>query len=61
MKSLLLISIVLAWIVIPTVSARAEDPRRGLARAMVWLLAATVAYVMYITQVHPFIHVPHWP
>lgn len=61
MKSLLLISIILAWIAIPTLAARAKHPRRGLTRMLIWLFVATAAYVTYITQIHPFIHVPHWP
>ncbi len=61
MKSLLLISIVLAWIVIPVRAARHPSARRGLARMVIWLLVVTAAYVGYITQLHPFLHVPHWP
>lgn len=61
MKSLLLISIILAWIAIPARAARHPNARKGLARMVIWLLVATAAYVAYMTQVHPFVYVPHWP
>lgn len=61
MKGLLLISLMLASIAIPLVAARSADPRRGLRRTVWWLTGATVAYVVYLTQIHPFAFVPHWP
>lgn len=61
MKSLLLMSIVLAGIVVPALAARDRDARRGLRRMLVILFVVNVLYLGYLTLVHPFVFVPHWP
>jgi len=59
-KSLLLISVLLASLAIPIVSARDQNPRRGLKRMVLLLLAFNLLYVAYLTMVHPFVFVPTW-
>lgn len=61
MKSLLLISVVLAAIAIPAAAARDPRPRRGLVRAILWLFVVNALYVAYIVLLYPALFVPHWP
>ena len=61
MKSLLLMSIILAGIVVPALASRDPDARRGLRRMLVILFVVNVLYLGYLTLVHPFLFVPHWP
>lgn len=61
MKSLLLMSLLLAAIAIPARAARDPNPRRGLRRALVAFFIATALYVGYLTRIHPVVFVPHWP
>jgi hypothetical protein len=51
-KSLLLISVLLAGLAIPIAAARDANPRRGVRRMFVLLLAFNVAYVVYLTFLH---------
>lgn len=60
MKTLLLLSIVLAALAIPIVFARDRDPRRGVRRMFVLLLLFNTLYLVYVTQVHPVVFVPRW-
>jgi hypothetical protein len=60
-KSLLLMSLVLASIAIPARAARDPSARRGLTRTLVGLFVAAALWLGYITLVHPFAFVPHWP
>jgi hypothetical protein len=48
----LLVSIVVAIVALPALAARDRNPRRGLRRAVVSLLAFTCLYVAYVTLVH---------
>lgn len=60
MKSLLLISVLLASLGIPLLAARDRNPRRGVKRMVLLLLAFNLLYVAYLTLVHPFVFVPTW-
>ena len=60
MKSLLLMSVMLASVVVPLATALDRNPRRGLKRMLLLLLAFNLAYVAYLTQLHPVLFVPHW-
>jgi hypothetical protein len=60
MKSLLLMSVFLANLLLPVVAARDPRPRRGLKRMMVLLLVFNGLYVLYLTQFHPVWYVPVW-
>jgi hypothetical protein len=61
MKSLLLLSVVIAAIALPALAARDPRPRRGFKRLMLALLIANALYLAYLTLVHPARYVPHWP
>ncbi len=61
MKTLLLLSVVIAAIAIPGLAARDPNPRRGLRRALIALLVANALYIAYLTQLHPVLFVPKWP
>jgi hypothetical protein len=61
MKTLLLLSVLLAAIVIPGLGARAASPRRGLRRVLVALLVVNGLYVLYLTRLHTVLYVPSWP
>jgi len=58
MKSLLLISLLIAALAIPAITARDPNPRRGLKRMVMLLLAFNALYLAYITLIHPLIFVP---
>jgi hypothetical protein len=60
MKSLLVLSIVLAFIAVPAWTARDPDPRRGLRRMLIVLSILSAIYVVYVTRVHPVLFVPSW-
>jgi uncharacterized membrane protein len=60
-KGLLVMSIVLLAIIVPSLAARSQDPRRGLWRALTLFAIAAAIYVGYLIFVHPFVFVPHWP
>ncbi len=60
MKSLLLLSIVLSAIAIPYLTARDPNPRRGVRRMAVLVLAFNAAYLAYLTLVHARFFVPQW-
>lgn len=60
MKSLLLLSIVIAGIAVPAILAGDADPRRGLKRMLVILLLFNAIYALYVAFVHPVLFVPHW-
>jgi hypothetical protein len=61
MKSLLLMSVFLAQLIIPALAARDSDPRRGV-RRMAWqFLLFNALYIAYLTLVHPVLFVPSWP
>jgi hypothetical protein len=61
MKSLLLVSIVIAAFAIPAITARDPNPRRGVKRMIFYLLAFNAIYLAYVAWVHPVLFVPHWP
>jgi hypothetical protein len=60
LKSLFLISIVLAAIAIPYLTARDPNPRRGVRRMAVLVLVFNVAYLVYLALVHTTFFVPQW-
>ncbi|HSN16181.1 MAG TPA: hypothetical protein VLT61_16230 [Anaeromyxobacteraceae bacterium] len=60
MKSLLVLSIVLAFIAVPAWMARDPNPRRGLWRMLVVLSIVSAIYVVYVSRVHPVLFVPRW-
>jgi hypothetical protein len=61
MKSLLLISIIIAAVAVPVIAARDPRPGRGLARMLVVLVAFNLVYLAYLTLIHVTVFVPHWP
>jgi hypothetical protein len=48
----LLVSIIVAIVAIPALAARDPNPRRGIGRALLFLLGFTLVYVAYVTLVH---------
>jgi len=58
MKSLFLLSLVIASIAIPAIAARDPDPRRGLKRAFLSMAVFIAAYIAYLTLVHVRVFVP---
>jgi hypothetical protein len=60
MKSLFLLSIVIAAVVIPVLAARDPNPLRGVKRMLFLLLVFNVVYLGYITMIHPVAFVPRW-
>jgi hypothetical protein len=48
----LLVSIIVAIVAIPALAARDPNPRRGVRRALLFLLVFTLVYVAYVTLVH---------
>lgn len=61
MKSLFLMSVLLASIALPAVLARDRNPKRAVKRLLVLLLVFNALYLAYLTMVHPFRYFPHWP
>jgi hypothetical protein len=53
MRSLLLQSLLLALLVIPIVAARDPRPRRGLKKALVWLLGFSFLYAVALRFLYP--------
>ena len=60
MKSLLLLSIVIAALVIPMRAARDPNPRRGVKRMLLWLFLFNALYLVYMTLIHTVVFVPQW-
>jgi hypothetical protein len=60
MKSLLLLSVVLASLVIPALAAFGRDPRRSVRRMVLLLFVMNAVYLAYVTLVHPYVFVPKW-
>ena len=60
MKSLLMLSVVLAAIYVPYRAALDPNPRRGVKRMAFQILAFNAVYLAYLTLVHVKIYVPHW-
>jgi hypothetical protein len=60
MKSLLLMSVLFADLLIPVLAARDKHPRRGLKRMLLLLLIFNGLYVIYLTQFHPVWFPPVW-
>ncbi len=61
MKSLLLMSVLIASMVIPAITSRGPDPRRGMKRMLLLLLLFNALYLAYLTLVHVAVYVPTWP
>jgi hypothetical protein len=59
-KTILLMSILISAVVIPTLAARDPNPRRALKRMVVALVLFNAAYLAYVTLVHPVVFVPVW-
>ncbi len=58
MKTLALLSIVLATLAAPALAARDVNPVRGARRMILFLLAFDLAYTAYVTLVHASLVVP---
>lgn len=58
MRSLLLQSVFLSWIVIPALAALDRDSRRGFRRMLFGVFAFNVLYLAYLTLVHVSAFVP---
>ena len=54
----LLVAIIVAAIVIPVITSRDPDPRRGARRMVLALLVFNLLYVAYVTLVHASSYVP---
>lgn len=52
-------SVLFAIVLIPAATARDRNPRRGVKRMLLLLAIFNVAYVAYLTLVHPTAFVPH--
>ena len=61
MKSLLLMSVLIASMVIPLITSGDRDPRKGMKRMLLLLLLFNALYVAYLTLVHVAVYVPTWP
>lgn len=61
MKSLLLMSVLIASMVIPAIASREPDPKKGMKRMLLLLLLFNALYVAYLTLVHIVVYVPTWP
>lgn len=53
MRSVLLQSLMLALLLLPILAARDARPRRGLKRAVVWLLGFSVLYAVALRFLYP--------
>jgi hypothetical protein len=53
MQKLILMSVIYATAILPLIAARNPSPRRGLRKAVVWLLAFNVIYVLAVMFVYP--------
>lgn len=53
MRSVLLQSLMLALLLLPILAARDARPRRGLKRAVVWLLGFSVFYAVALRFLYP--------
>ncbi|MEO6238917.1 MAG: hypothetical protein ABIQ52_18125 [Vicinamibacterales bacterium] len=53
MAKLLLLSIVILLIAIPILASRDRNPRRGLKRALLWMLAFNLFYVVIVRFIYP--------
>jgi hypothetical protein len=60
MKSLLLMSVFFAQVLIPALAARDPKPRRGVKRMVLLLVVFNALYIGYLTQLHPVWFVPVW-
>jgi hypothetical protein len=60
MKTLLLMSVVFALLMIPAITSRHRNPRRGVKRMLLYLVVFNLAYVAYLTLLHPVLFVPKW-
>lgn len=61
MKSILLMSVVIAAVAIPAIASRERDPRKGMRRMLLMLLIFNGLYIAYLTLVHVAFYVPTWP
>lgn len=58
MKSLAVMSILIATLVAPALAARDPRPRRGFGRMLLFLAGFTLIYVIYLSQIHARLFVP---
>ena len=54
----LIVSVIVAVIAIPAIVSRDPNPRRGVRRMVVLLLAFDLLYVAYLTLVHATYYLP---
>lgn len=59
MDKVILVSIIVATIVVPTLGARDANPRRGIKRTLVFLFAFNVLYLALVTMAYTRFYVPH--
>ncbi len=53
MSKLLLISILIATIVIPSLAARERSAQRGLLKALLYMFAYELGYLLFLVFVYP--------
>lgn len=53
MQKLILMSVIYATAILPLIAARNPSPRRGLRKAVVWMLAFNLIYVLAVMFVYP--------
>jgi hypothetical protein len=53
-------SVVFAAMAIPALASRARNPARGLRLMLVLLLLFNLAYLGYLSMIHPAVFVPKW-
>jgi hypothetical protein len=56
MGKLILVSILIATVAIPMRAATDPSPRRGMQRAILWMAAFDVVYVLAVVYVYPRLH-----
>ena len=60
MRSLLLMTVLIAGLLVPAMASRDPSPRRGLKRMLLALLAFNLLYVGYFSYLHPVLFLPQW-
>jgi len=55
MYKIALLSILVAAFVVPAVTARDVDPRRGVERTVLWIVLFNIAYVVGVLIVYPYL------
>jgi hypothetical protein len=61
MKTLLLMSVVFVALLLPLITARIKDPRKGIRRLVLLIFIFNAIYLIYVTRFHPAWFVPKHP